>query len=59
MFHGGTNFDLGAGANYGANYQPQPTSYDYDSPITESGDLTSKYFAIRSTISKVKTIDLN
>lgn len=50
MFHGGTNFGFSNGAN-----QPffvQPTSYDYDSPISEAGDLTLKYFAIRDAISK-------
>jgi len=25
-----------------------PTSYDYDSPLTEAGDITSKYLAIRN-----------
>uniref|UniRef100_A0A3Q1EWM3 Beta-galactosidase n=1 Tax=Acanthochromis polyacanthus TaxID=80966 RepID=A0A3Q1EWM3_9TELE len=36
----------------GANepYDAQPTSYDYDSPLTEAGDLTEKYFAIRDVI---------
>lgn len=40
----------------GANipYAPQPTSYDYDAPLTEAGDLTRKYFAIRDVIKKVK-----
>uniref|UniRef100_A0A8C2XS31 Beta-galactosidase n=1 Tax=Cyclopterus lumpus TaxID=8103 RepID=A0A8C2XS31_CYCLU len=45
MFIGGTNFGYWNGANdpYGA----QPTSYDYDAPLTEAGDLTEKYFAIQ------------
>jgi beta-galactosidase len=30
----------------------QPTSYDYDAPISEAGDTTEKYFAIRNAISK-------
>uniref|UniRef100_A0AAZ3R5Z9 Beta-galactosidase n=1 Tax=Oncorhynchus tshawytscha TaxID=74940 RepID=A0AAZ3R5Z9_ONCTS len=36
----------------GANtpYAPQPTSYDYDAPLTEAGDLTDKYFAIQDVI---------
>ena len=33
-------------------YLPQPTSYDYDAPITEAGDLSSKYYALRNSISK-------
>ncbi|CAG9096696.1 unnamed protein product [Plutella xylostella] len=52
MFHGGTNFDFTAGANYGPTYQPDITSYDYDAPLTEAGDPTDKYYAIRSTIEK-------
>ncbi|KAJ0051022.1 hypothetical protein NL108_012185, partial [Boleophthalmus pectinirostris] len=42
----------------GANepYSPQPTSYDYDAPLTEAGDLTKKYFAIRDVIKKFHKI---
>lgn len=41
----------------GANmpYAAQPTSYDYDAPLTEAGDLTEKYFAIREVIKMVRT----
>jgi beta-galactosidase len=52
MFYGGTNFGFSAGANYGNNYQPQLTSYDYDAPISEAGDPTSKYFAIREVVGR-------
>ncbi|XP_003399681.2 beta-galactosidase [Bombus terrestris] len=53
MFYGGTNFGYTAGANGGHNaYNPQLTSYDYDAPLTEAGDPTSKYFEIRNVISK-------
>uniref|UniRef100_A0A667YBE6 Beta-galactosidase n=1 Tax=Myripristis murdjan TaxID=586833 RepID=A0A667YBE6_9TELE len=45
MFIGGTNFEYWNGAN--SPYAPQPTSYDYDAPLTEAGDLTEKYFAIK------------
>lgn len=41
------------GANYNNNYQPQLTSYDYDAPISEAGDPTTKYFAIREVIGRV------
>ncbi|XP_077279071.1 beta-galactosidase-like isoform X2 [Temnothorax americanus] len=51
MFYGGTNFGFTSGANGGANvYSPQLTSYDYDAPLTEAGDPTDKYFAIRDVI---------
>lgn len=44
----------------GANtpYAPQPTSYDYDAPLTEAGDLTEKYFAIRDVIKQVKMVTM-
>jgi beta-galactosidase len=35
------------------SFMPQITSYDYDAPLNEAGDLTLKYFKIRNTISKV------
>jgi len=54
MFHGGTSFGYGAGANIdGDMYDPIPTSYDYDAPLTEAGDPTDKYFAIKNIIAKV------
>jgi beta-galactosidase len=31
----------------------QPTSYDYDAPISEAGDITNKYLALREAVSKV------
>lgn len=40
----------------GANippYQPVPTSYDYDAPISEAGDITPKFYAMRDIIAKV------
>lgn len=50
MFHGGTNFGFYNGANFGERYEPTVTSYDYDCPISEWGDLTPKYTAIRDAI---------
>ncbi|KAI1304885.1 Beta-galactosidase [Halotydeus destructor] len=51
MFHGGTNFGFKNGASGDAkSYQPGTTSYDYDAPLTEAGDPTEKYFAIRDLI---------
>ena len=53
MFHGGTNFGFTNGANHsGEHYQPTVTSYDYAAPLTESGDLTPLYFAMRDYIEK-------
>ena len=52
MFHGGTNFGFMNGANCMEEYQPTVTSYDYDAPLTEWGDPTPKYYAIRDVIKK-------
>jgi beta-galactosidase len=52
MVHGGTNFGLTAGANDSGRYLPMVTSYDYDSPISESGDLTEKFLAFRDVIAR-------
>ncbi|XP_075544263.1 beta-galactosidase-like isoform X3 [Dermacentor variabilis] len=53
MFHGGTSFGVKSGANvdrYG--FHPTTTSYDYDAPMTEAGDPTDKFHAIRDVIAK-------
>ncbi|MBE6949797.1 MAG: beta-galactosidase [Ruminococcaceae bacterium] len=48
MFHGGTNFGFLNGANHTqGQYQPTITSYDYCALLTESGDLTPAYHAVR------------
>jgi beta-galactosidase len=53
MFHGGTSFGFMNGANWDRkNYEPDVTSYDYDSPVSESGALTKKYFVFRDVIAK-------
>lgn len=54
MFIGGTNFGYWNGANM--PFQPQPTSYDYDAPLSEAGDLTEKYFAVRDVIRKFEKV---
>ncbi|KAI3353143.1 hypothetical protein L3Q82_019697 [Scortum barcoo] len=54
MFIGGTNFGYWNGAN--SPYGAQPTSYDYDAPLSEAGDLTEKYFAIREVIKMYRKI---
>ncbi|MCH1624157.1 glycoside hydrolase family 35 protein [Ferdinandcohnia quinoae] len=52
MFHGGTNFGFYNGANFDEDYAPTVTSYDYDCPLSESGDLTPKFYAVREAISR-------
>lgn len=50
MFHGGTNFGFTNGANYAESYSPTVTSYDYNAPLSEAGDRTPGYYAVRSLI---------
>jgi len=54
VIHGGTNFGFNAGANAftPVQFQPDITSYDYDSPINERGEPTAKYYALRELIAK-------
>ena len=55
MFTGGTNFAFFNGANNSsATYQPTITSYDYNAPISECGDVTEKYMAIRRLLIELK-----
>lgn len=55
MFFGGTNFGFWAGANdWGiGKYMADITSYDYDAPLDETGDATSKYYILRDVIGEV------
>lgn len=55
MFHGGTNFGFYAGANFSDKYEPDVTSYDYDSPLDEAGRPTQKYWDIREMLSKYQS----
>lgn len=57
MFHGGTNFGFYNGAGCREKYLPTVTSYDYDAPVSESGDLTEKYFQVRDVIAKYAPVD--
>ncbi|MBO4897068.1 MAG: beta-galactosidase [Clostridia bacterium] len=50
MFIGGTNFGFTNGANHDSSYAPVVTSYDYDALLTECGDITPKYLAVREVI---------
>ncbi len=52
MFVGGTNFGFTSGANHYEKFCPDVTSYDYDAMLTECGDITPKYMAVREVIKK-------
>ncbi|XWS12074.1 hypothetical protein CRYUN_Cryun37aG0059200 [Craigia yunnanensis] len=62
MAHGGTNFGFYNGANTGSDesdYKPDLTSYDYDAPITESGNVdNAKFKAIRRVVQKYSSVSL-
>jgi len=59
MAYGGTNYGYWSGANGGGdNYQPDITSYDYNSPLSEGGDHgfgsdgKDKFEAVREVLIK-------
>lgn len=54
MFFGGTNFGFSNGINL--PFLIQPTTYDYDAPLSEAGDITEKYLAIRQAISQYSSL---
>lgn len=56
MFHGGTNWGFNNGANEftGKDFAPIVTSYDFDAPVSECGDLTPKFFALQEVIRKYR-----
>lgn len=62
MFHGGTSFGFTNGANLdnsgtdNSGYQPDTTSYDYDAPLSESGDYTMKYVMVKELLKKYNPI---
>lgn len=51
MTHGGTNWGHWAGAN-SPGFAPDVTSYDYDAPISESGQPTEKYWMLRDVLAR-------
>lgn len=57
MFHGGTNFGFGAGANRDSRYRPTVTSYDYCAPLGEYGNYTPLYHEIRTLLCKKRGIN--
>ncbi|KAI1500859.1 family 35 glycoside hydrolase [Biscogniauxia marginata] len=52
MFHGGTNFGFSNGAIWKNFTAAFTTSYDYGSPLDESGRTNNLYFTLRDTIQK-------
>ena len=54
MLEGGTNFGFmnGVDIDKDNNFLVSPTSYDYDAPLSEAGDPTKKYFALRNVLKK-------
>lgn len=60
MFHGGTNFGFTAGANHNPNhgYEPTVTSYDYCALLTEWGEYTKAYHAVRELLHKTQGLEL-
>ncbi|KAM8852956.1 beta-galactosidase-1-like protein 2 isoform 1-T3 [Synchiropus picturatus] len=57
MFHGGTNFGFMNGA-YAIDLpapKPMVTSYDYDAPLSEAGDYTTKYHLLRNLFTQYHT----
>ena len=62
MFAGGTNFGFLNGAlsgryradvrNARIRYIPFATSYDVDAPITEYGETTEKYYALKKVLAE-------
>jgi beta-galactosidase len=54
MFHGGTTRGFMNGANYNDTnpYEPQISSYDYDAPLDEAGNVTPKFLSFRKVIEK-------
>ncbi len=60
MVHGGTNFGFTAGANYDnkRDIQPDLTSYDYGTLISEAGWANTKYDSVRNVIKKYITAPL-
>ena len=51
MTHGGTSWGHWAGAN-SPGFSPDVTSYDYDAPINEAGQVTPKYTELRNMLAE-------
>uniref|UniRef100_A0A8C6SRL0 Beta-galactosidase n=1 Tax=Neogobius melanostomus TaxID=47308 RepID=A0A8C6SRL0_9GOBI len=60
MFHGGTNFGfMNGGLAEGLRFpKPMITSYDYDAPLSEAGDYTTKYRLLRNPFKSERPINM-
>ncbi len=59
MLHGGSNFGFNSGANWSSGqYSADTTSYDYDSPMDETGRITEKFYTFKNTIKKYLPADV-
>lgn len=56
MFEGGTNFGFMNGSNYYEKLTPDVTSYDYDAPLTEDGQITEKYRRFQEVIGRYREL---
>lgn len=59
MFHGGTNFNFWAGANFDYKYKPTVTSYDDAALLNEYGDYTPAYHKVREVLHKARGLKLD
>lgn len=58
MFHGGTNFNFWAGANYDSKYRPVTTSYDDAALLNEYGDYTAAFHGVRKVLHAAQGLPL-
>ncbi|XP_017578924.1 beta-galactosidase-1-like protein 2 isoform X2 [Pygocentrus nattereri] len=58
MFHGGTSFGFMNGAVDLGSYKSQINSYDYDAPLSESGDYTNKYHLLKNLLRSFQNEEL-
>lgn len=52
MFHGGSSFGFMSGALADPTYRALVPSYDFDAPLSESGEYTPKYHLLRDLLSR-------
>lgn len=59
MFHGGTNFGFTSGSySYKiGGFYPVETTYDFNSPLNESGDPTELYFEIKKLLKETVSVN--
>jgi beta-galactosidase len=60
MYYGGSNWEYagaGGSTDFGGAFEAYPTTYDYDAPLTEAGDLTDKYTRVKEVIGKYLKVE--